>query len=73
MYDVYLGVQAAADTNLTVSHSSLIRLLERAGKNFDEEVLKWKDGIASTLDTSNEIVSFKFLVVICKIPSSKPR
>ena len=54
--------------HLTVSHSSLIHLLERAGKNFDEEVLKWKDGIASTLDTSNEIVSFKFLVVICKIP-----
>ena len=62
--------------HLTVSYSSLIRLLERAGKNFDEEVLKWKDGIVSTLDTSNEIVSFKFLVVICKInkfPCSKPR
>ena len=40
---------------MTVSHSSLIRLLERAGKNFDVEVLKWKDGIVSTLDTSNEI------------------
>lgn len=61
---------------MTVSHSSLIRLLERAGKNFDEEVLKWKDGIVPTLDTSNEIVSFKYLVVICKINKflcSKPR
>ena len=51
---------------MTVSHSSLIRLLERAGKNFDEEVLKWKDSIVSILDTSNEIVSFECLV-ICKI------
>lgn len=45
---------------MTVSHSSLIRLLERVGKNFDEEVLKWKDDIVSTLDTSNEIVSSSF-------------
>ena len=47
---------------MTVSHSSLIRLLEKVGRNFDEEVLKWKNDIASTLDTSDEIVSVvKFL------------
>lgn len=62
--------------HLTVSHSFLIRLLERAGKNFNEEVLKWKDRNVSTLDTSSEIASFKYLVVICKINKflcSKPR
>ena len=54
---------------MTVSHSSLIRLLEGAGKNLDEEVLKWKDSIVSTLDTSNEIVSFKILV---NFPAANP-
>ena len=42
---------------MTVSHSSLLRLLEKVGRNFDEEVLKWKNDIVSTLNTSNEIVS----------------
>ena len=47
---------------MTVSHSSLVCLLEKVGRNFDEEVLKWKNDIASTLDTSDEIVSVvKFL------------
>ena len=51
--------------NFTVSHGCLIRLLDNIGKNFDEEVLKWRDGIASTLDESNEIVTIIILHVTC--------
>ena len=58
---------------MTVSHSSLICVLERVGKDFDEAVLKWKDHIVLTLNTSNDRVSCRVVVVVCKFSCSKPR
>ncbi|KAL5489195.1 hypothetical protein EMCRGX_G018261 [Ephydatia muelleri] len=45
--------------NLTVSYSSLIRLLENSGKDFDVEVREWRNRIVSTLNSSNEITMQK--------------
>lgn len=43
--------------NVAVSHSSVIRLLDKVGKGFDSKVLEWRDSLISFLDDSNEIVS----------------
>lgn len=44
-----------------MSHSSLIRLLEKVGKGYDDKVKKWRDDIISCLDSGDEIVSFVIL------------
>ena len=43
--------------NLTTSHSSLIRLLEKVGKGYNDLVLKWRDVIVANVDSDDEHVS----------------
>ena len=64
---MYLGVQVAAATTFDCFLLFPDCLPESVGRNFDEEVLNRKDSFASTLDTSNEIVSFSVYIAICKI------
>lgn len=47
--------------NVCVSHSSVIRLLDKVGSGFDAKVIKWRDDITATLDSTNEIVSCAFI------------
>ncbi len=42
--------------NITVSHKSLIRLLDNIGKDYDTEVKVWRDRILLTLDDDNDMV-----------------
>ena len=42
---------------MTVSHSSLIRLLDLTGKGFDVEVKQWRDSIVPLLNSSHVCVS----------------
>ena len=42
--------------NLTVSHASLIHLLERVGKGHDSRVKEWKDAVTAKLDDTDENV-----------------
>ena len=54
----YLEVyQRLQRLNLTVSHSFIIRLVERVGKNYDERVKAWRDSIITQLDDNDKIVS----------------
>ena len=59
--DSYINVQVyqrLARLNITVSHRSVIRLLDSVGKNFqDSQVKEWRDSILPTLNSSNVIVS----------------
>ncbi len=41
---------------MTVSHSSVIRMLDKVGEGFDAQVKEWRDRLVSTLDSGNEIV-----------------
>ncbi|XP_064384807.1 uncharacterized protein LOC135333715 isoform X2 [Halichondria panicea] len=41
--------------NVTVSHSSVIRMLDKVGEGFDAQVKEWRDRLVSTLDSGNEI------------------
>ena len=43
--------------NLTVSHKSLIRPLNKVGSTFDEKATKWRDGLLNLLYTSETSVS----------------
>ncbi|XP_019861291.1 PREDICTED: uncharacterized protein LOC109589693 [Amphimedon queenslandica] len=45
---------------LTVSHTSVIELVNSLGKNHDEEVMKWRDDIAGIMDKddSRQLASF---------------
>lgn len=49
--------------NLTVFHPSVIRLLDRVGNGFDDEVLKWRDSLIPLLDDSNEIVGYEYKIM----------
>ena len=42
--------------NLTVSHPSLIRLLNKVGSTFDEKATIWRDGLLNLLRTSETSV-----------------
>lgn len=57
MLQVYQRLQRL---NLTVSHSSVIRLLESVGEKFDAQVKEWRDVLVSTLDSRNQVVSVNF-------------
>ena len=42
--------------NLTVSYTTVIRLLEKVGEDFDMTVKGWRDRIISTLSSTNGMV-----------------
>ena len=46
--------------NLTVSHPSLIRLLNKLASSFDEKAKGWKDGLLHLLHASETSVSDVF-------------
>lgn len=46
-----------------MSHSSLIRLLDKVGEGYDDKVKKWRDTIITHLDSSDEIVSFVIIIL----------
>ena len=48
---------------MTISHSSLIRLLDLTGKEFDVQVKQWRDGIKPLLNSSNTCVSIMVVVM----------
>ena len=43
--------------NFTLSPSSVIRLVDKIGKDFDAPVKEWRETIVSKFDSENEIVS----------------
>ncbi len=49
--------------NLTISHTSLIRLLDRVGASFDETSKKWRDDLLDLLRSSDTIVSVHFAYI----------
>ena len=53
MLQTYIRLQKL---NLTVSHPSLIRLLNKVGSTFDEKAKKWRDGLLNLLQTSETCV-----------------
>ena len=48
--------QRLQTSNITVSHSSVIQLLDKIGKDYDTVVKEWRESLMSTLDSTNEIV-----------------
>ena len=49
--------QRLAKLNVTVAHSSVIRLLDSIGNDFDKQVKDWRNGLLPLLSSSNVIVS----------------
>ncbi len=43
--------------NISVSYSTMIRLLDNVGKDFDLQVRDWRNRVVATLDQTNEVVS----------------
>ncbi len=43
--------------NLTVSHLSMIRLLDKIGMGFDDRVKEWRDSLLANVTDKDEIVT----------------
>ncbi len=55
LYFQYIQVyQRLQRLNLTVSHSSMIRIVDIFGKNHDSKLKQWRDGV---VDETDKIVS----------------